>query len=96
MFLVVAVFQFHSLGIQSISWHDFDVPVFFPIIAIQWDYQEVSRSLFGLVSKVVEFFNESFFQIKGNFLLRIQRELNTCPSKSRPRGRFRTLWETLG
>jgi len=35
MFLVVTLFQFHSLAIQFISWYDFGVPIFFPIIAIQ-------------------------------------------------------------
>jgi len=44
MFLVFALFQFHSLGIKSISWYDFGVAIFFPVIAIQ---NEIIDKLLG-------------------------------------------------
>jgi len=37
MLLVFALFQFYSLGIKSISWYDFGVPISFPVIAIQYE-----------------------------------------------------------
>jgi len=34
MFLVFALFQFHSLEIKSFSWYDFGVPIFFSVTDI--------------------------------------------------------------
>jgi len=44
MFLVVVLFQLHSFGIKSIAWYDFGVLIFFPVIAIQRDHRQASRS----------------------------------------------------
>jgi len=56
-FLVIALFQFHSLGIQSFSWYDISIPLFLSVITIQWDHLQASRSLSWLGFKVVEIFN---------------------------------------
>jgi len=41
MLLVVTLFQFQSVGIKSISWYDFSIPIFFPIIAIHCLLKEI-------------------------------------------------------
>ena len=45
-FLVFTLFQFHSLGSKSISWYDFSIPIFFPVVAIQRDHRQAPRSFF--------------------------------------------------
>jgi len=44
MLLVITLFQFHSYGSKSISWYDVSILTLFPVIAIQRDHQQASRS----------------------------------------------------
>jgi len=82
MFLVLILFQFHSLWIQSISWYDFGVPIFFPIITIQWDHRQASRSFSWFAFKIAEVFYYIYSRIKRRFMLRMQRELNSSKQQA--------------
>jgi len=72
---VFTLFQLHSFGTKSISWHNVSL---FPVTAIQWDQRQISRSFSWLAFEVVEALNQLYSRIKRYFMLRLQRELNTC------------------
>jgi len=73
---IFTLFQFHSFGTKSISWFNFSFPIFFPVIAIQWNQRQTSRSFSWLAFEVIEILNQLYSRIKRRFMMRLQRELN--------------------